>query len=375
MLKNRGMRLSGKKEVNTGRQFEFDFAKAVCILGMVFVHCFERIPLTASVSEGALYYSIVIVLDALFGAGTFMICLGVGLTYTNNNTPNAFIKRGLITLLMGYLLNFIRWVLPCCLFFLTDDAIETVKYLGKCFLFTDIMQFAGLSFLFFGLLKKFRIPDWGIATIALVMSALGSIFRFLDFGSVWINEILGLFIATEDYSTDFPYYATFALLNWFVFVVFGYFLGKFIRRCENTEKYYAISTLVSAIVVVAYMIVAIPNKLGMMSGDVSHYFQMTTPEALVIMMGAVFAFGLYHYLSKALGDKVKHLITGLSVNINKTYCIHWTLVGWISIILWIILPQGLNTCAVLIIALTIYVVSSVSAEIYRRIKLKRINKS
>jgi len=365
------MKLFSKDEVNTGRQFEFDLAKAICILGMVFVHCFEEFPLIATPSAGSLYYVFVTVLDALFGAGTFMICLGIGLTYTKKNNPNDFIKRGLHIFLLGYLLNIFRFVIPFSTYFLDGEFVEVVKYLLSCLLYTDILQFAGLAFILFGLLKKIKTPDWLIALLAIGMSITGSFVRFVNVGNVHLNELLGLFVGTIDPTAMYLYYAPFALINWFIIVVFGYFFGKLIKRVNNVEKFYAISTIISAVVVITYMAIAIPNKYGMMSGEEMYYFQMTTWEALIIMNGAVFAFGLYHYISKLFSERFKNFVTGLSVNINRTYCIHWIIIGFTELILWAFFEDGIPLYVLLIIAAVIYAVSSLLAELIRRRKEKK----
>jgi len=355
------MKLFSKNEVNTGRQFEFDLAKAICILGMVFVHCFEELPLTVSGYDGSLYYTFVIVLDAIFGAGTFMICLGVGLTYTKKNNPNDFIKRGLITFLLGYALNAVRFDLPYIPFAFMGE-IDLLD----CLLYTDIMQFAGLAFLLFGLLKKIKVPDWGIACIAVAMSVVGSFVRFININNIYVSELLGLFVGTITPLEYETYFAPFAIFNWFIFVVFGYFFGKLIRRVENIEKFYAITTAISGVVVVTYLCIAIPNRYGMMSGELINYFQMTSWESIIIMMGAVFAFGFYHYISKLFNDKTKTFITRLSINTNKTYCIHWVMIGFAIAILWVFYGEGLKTYIIVLIAIFIYVTSSLLAELVMR---------
>ncbi|MCQ2545621.1 MAG: heparan-alpha-glucosaminide N-acetyltransferase domain-containing protein, partial [Clostridia bacterium] len=106
------MKLFGKEEINTSRQFEFDMAKAVCILGMVFVHCFETLS-CGDAEGGVTYYIFVIVLDAIFGAGTFMICMGLGITYSWKDNADKLLRRGAIIFVLGYVLNIVRDALPC----------------------------------------------------------------------------------------------------------------------------------------------------------------------------------------------------------------------------------------------------------------------
>lgn len=366
------MKLFSKEEVNTGRQFEFDLAKAICILGMVFVHCFEEFPLTESGYSSSLYYTFVVVLDALFGAGTFMICLGIGLAYTKKNEPNDFIKRGITTFLLGYLLNVFRFVIPFSAYFLQGDFVDVLKYLVCCLLYTDIMQFAGLAFLLFGLLKKIKVPDWGIAVIAIVMSIVGTFVRLIDLGNVFVDELGGLLFGTHDPAMTYDYYyAPFPLTNWFILVIFGYFFAKLLRKTQNIEKFYAITTISSAVIVITYMVIAIPNRLGMMSGDITDYFQMRIWDSLMIMSGAVFAFGIYHYISKLFGEKLKNVVTKLSSNINKTYCIHWVIIGFLTFIFWALFEEGLKSYIILLVSLAVYIVSSLIPELMHRIKERK----
>ncbi len=359
------MELFKKKEINTKRLFELDLAKAICILGMVFVHCFEEFTLTENALNGNAYYLFYVVLDALFGAGTFMICMGVGMAFTKKNTADDFIKRGIKIFIISYILNILRFVLPTCLGYLYGEDVTNLV-IGSL-LYTDIMQFAGLALLLYGLLKKLNIDDLTLIIIALIMSIIGSFIRFIDYGPYWLNEIIGLILPTKD-EGFYEYFAPFALFNWFIIVVFGIMLGKFIKQCKNLDKYYMISTIVSGIIITTYMIIAIPNRLGMMSGNIIDYFQMTTYESIFLMCGAVFVFGIYHYISKLFSTKTINFITRLSSNINQTYCIHWILIGWLCTLLY---EQPLSTLGVFVIGTIIYVLSTYLGELIKRKQEKK----
>lgn len=97
------MKIFDKNEVNTGRQAEFDIAKAVCIIGMVIVHAFE----ITALSQTGLNYAFTVVLNYLFGAGTFMLCMGMGIVY-GKSEPKFLIRRGAVIILIGFLLNLVR---------------------------------------------------------------------------------------------------------------------------------------------------------------------------------------------------------------------------------------------------------------------------
>jgi len=364
------MKLFSKNETNTGRQFEFDLAKAICIFGMVFVHCFEEFPVAFSADGSLLYYALVIVLDAIFGAGTFMTCMGVGISYSKNNDPTSLMKRGITIFILSFILNIARFTIPGLIYLFGDDFDYALTYLVGVTVCCDIMQFAGLALFFFGFLKKIKVPDIGIGIIALVMSIAGSFIRFIPSDSILGTAFAGTVVGVV-MSVEADVYACFPLLNWFIIVVFGYFYGQLLRKCENKDKLYAFATPIAGTIIAVYLAIAIPNELGMMSGNIIDYYQMTTPEMLIIMCGSVFACGLYYFVSKLFSDRAMNFITGLSRNINKTYCIHWVLIGWITTFVWLNEDITFSTWIVAIFALVIYVVSSFLAEVYRKYKDKK----
>ena len=364
------MKLFSTEEINTGRQFEFDLAKAVCILGMVFVHCFEVLAMEDLSDSSTAYYVMVIVLDAIFGAGTFMGCMGLGIAYSWKNNPDKLIRRGISIFLLGYLLNILRGAVPQLLLYALGYGADYLDYTLVELFCTDIMPFAGLALLLFGLLKKARLSDLWVLVIALIMSVAGSFLRFMDIGHYVVNDLAGLFFGTQDAFCE-DTVAAFPLLNWFIVVVAGYLYGKLLRRCANKEKYYAIAFPVSGALLAAYMAVAIPNRLGMMCGELIYYYQMTTPDMLVLLLGAVFATCMYYYLGKLFSDKLKKIITRLSSNINTVYCIHWVMLGWLCFLQELFESDGFGDGGVFITGVLVYIAANLLAELVTRRKEKK----
>lgn len=358
------MKLFGTEDVNTGRQFEFDFAKAVCVLGMVFIHCFEALS-AGSVEESAAYYLFVTVLDAVFGAGTFMVCMGMGIAYSWKGEAQKLISRGLSIFLLAYLLNVLRDGIPDLIQIAVGTA-GTEELLISLFCL-DILQFAGLALMLFGILKKHGASDRALLAVALVMSAAGSFIRFIDLGHFIADDMAGLFFGTfSPVSEDTV--ATFPLLNWFIVVVAGYLYGMLLRRCTDTERYYRTALPVSAGLLALYLAAAIPNRIGMMCGKLIYYYQMTTPEVLVLLDGAVFATSLYHFISKPMSEGVRNVITQMSANLNTVYLIHWVIIGWLDMLLDITGTDGLGELWVFITGIVIFTVSNLLAMLIRKRK-------
>ncbi len=364
MFKN----LFGKEEVNLSRQFEFDMAKAVCILGMVLVHCFESIA-APSAEDGTAYYIMVIVLDCIFGAGTFMLCMGLGIAYSWKENASKLIKRGAAIFVIGYVLNILRDCIPESILTLMGKS-EWAEVL-RVFLCNDILPFAGLALMLFGILKKLKLSDLALFLVSLGMSVVGSLVRFVDLGNTPVNQIAGLFIGTLDEVMP-DEMSVFPLLNWFIVVVIGYLYAKAIRRCKNIGAYYAVSFPVSAVILGIYLLVCIPRELGMMNSSMLYYYQFSTPNVLILFLGAVFATGAYHYISLLFSEKVKKVITRMSSNINSVYCIHWVMIGWLRFFINANDLPLLGDAAVFAAGLLIFVLANVLAEFYvRKIKHKQ----
>ena len=234
------------------------------------------------------------------------------------------------------------------------------------------MQFAGLALMLFGLLKKLKFSDLAIFIVSLIMSIVGSFIRFVDPGDPIFVQIYGLFIGT--YSAENEYnLAPFPLLNWFIIVVLGYLYGKYIiRRCNDVDKYYKFALPISGVLLATYMGVAIPRQLGMMNMNILNYYQFTTPNILVFLLGMIFATSLYHFIAKIISKGGKNLITTISKNINRTYCIHWVIIGLTETVFTAIAFEGLSVPLILIVGTVIFIVANIIAEAYTRYRKRKI---
>lgn len=320
------------EEVNTSRQIEFDIAKAVCIIYMIIIHCAERLCDSSVIDNGPIYYALVVVVDAIFGAGIFMSCMGLGIVYGKKVEPNALICRGFIIFLAGYVLNIIRATIP----YFIDVIAGVEKWnISNIFMYTlenDILQFAALAFMLLGLLKKLNFSDLIVFIISIGMSIIGTFIRFIDFGNTITNQIMGLFIGTidpkiGDETSCFPFF------HWFIIVVLGYLYAKKLRHCSDIDRYYKIALPLSGIPIIIYMIIAIPNRIGMMSGDLKYFYIFSTPNAIILFLGMVFATSMYHFIGKLFNNNIISIITNISNNLTATYIFQWIIIIYLELIM------------------------------------------
>ena len=106
--------LFSTETVNAGRQPAVDLCKTVSIILMILCHVFYAVKYTNTPSLSATYIAHNLV--RLLGAQFFMFSMGLGLAYTRSDSPKCCFKRGVILLLTGYLLNFLREILPWMIF-------------------------------------------------------------------------------------------------------------------------------------------------------------------------------------------------------------------------------------------------------------------
>lgn len=339
-----------KEEVNTSRQFAFDFAKAITLYFMVTTHCFEYL---YESGEGVLFYIFVVIIDVLLGASVYVGSMGLGLAYNRKKTPIDFIKRGLKIFFAGYLLNILREGIP---FVLVIFGKATLDHVLIWTIATDILHFAGLSLMLFGFLKKIKCSDMAILVIALIMSIIGSAVRFIDFGNITINQIMGLFIGTYDPiipedTSPFP------IFHWFIIVVLGYLYGKLLRHCKDLDDFYKIVLPISALVLILYAVYAIPNHYGMMSGNLIYYYNFSTPNVVVLFSGVIFETSLLHFASKLLNKKMQDAINYISSIFSPVYFIQWIIIGLIIMFIELFDIAITNEIIVLIMAIFILILS------------------
>jgi len=162
------------REINKSRQIEFDLIKALTIVLMIWTHVFENLStgFAPSLSSFNAYYR-----GCLFGASTFMFCMGIGMVYTRSCAPKDFFKRGLHILFTAILLNLFRCIIAGSItgrFFIDPQSAKNlILVVGN-----DILYFAGIAFILMALLRKLGLRYWHILMISVALSALSMAVRW-----------------------------------------------------------------------------------------------------------------------------------------------------------------------------------------------------
>ena len=302
-----------KDKINAGRQAELDLLKALCVIGMIFVHVFLDLGKHVMPSVVDDY------LTEFFGAATFMICMGIGMRYMRRQSPSSYLLRGFGLLTIGQFLNILRNALPNLIaWWITGKQFFIANSL--LILQSDILTFAGLSFLLMALFKRLKMNDAVILGASVLMSLAALVLWHVGTqpAGYLAKQMLAFFIIT-DAEAYFP------LLCYFIFVAFGYFIGGYYPRIIDKR---ALSSRVMAVcfpLAFVYYIFRFTMDMSFLPelGSDLQYNMKPTPDAIATCL---FTLGILAVLEKIVelaGGKLPKFVVHFSTYINSYYCLSY----------------------------------------------------
>ena len=360
-------RLYADTVINGGRQKELDLAKCAAILCLAMIHCvIECTPEEGLVS--GIPYLFDTVIGGPMSAPLFMFAMGVGVAYQKDQDVKAGMKRGLWIMMMSYMFNIFRFMLPYMLGYrITGDAEKYMEPLIYKVFCNDILLFAGISLIVLELFRMLNLRDWQMAVIALGASAVGTMLNGVDVNNVLGNILLGYLIGTEDAAEMVMSY--FPLLNWLIFPVVGYIFGKKLRYLKDKDLFYGILAAICAPSAVIYYTIGIIYERGMFGEGQNCYYHLQFSDALGAMLSTLGMLGISHFLIRYLPERVMRGAEKISRNITEIYCIHWIFVVCVTNLGLYILrgTQELPVSLVVLLGVTIELVSIYLADIWQKI--------
>lgn len=345
------MKLFAKTEVNTTRQWAFDFTKTLAIFFMVFVHTFIYVYGEENMDHGFQYH-----LNNIYGgalaAPAFMFSMGVGIAYSRRSDAVTMALRGIKLLFAGYLLNALRALPHLLMWHSGYGEQQWTLFLEEILLF-DILQFAGTAFLLFALLRRVRANAHVILGVSVALSLYGTAVRGVDMGSPLLNLLSYPFVGihVRELWTSFP------LFHWFIFVAAGYWFGKLLRRCTDVDRLYALLTPITGGVFIIGMTYLTIHSVSMFSAVNDDYFYYLTPfDAFVCISGALMVAGLGHFLMPHEPHVLREQVQRISADVTRIYLVHWIFVSYLvgallTDILSLALPQSVTLTLSLLILL------------------------
>jgi len=312
-----------EENCNTGRQPEFDLAKAVAIVFMVCIHVYEQLAgLAGTAIEDMTSFDVL--LQFLAGplvAPLYMIAMGVGIIYSRQQEPWQLLRRGICLLFLAYLLNGMRDAFP---YYLRNEIVDGSFYYWL--LNVEVLHLAGLSFILLSLLWSLKLNVWLIGLAALGLQQYGiSLAETYGFASGIDRCLYGLLFYTGAESC-------FPLLLWFVYPAAGLILGRILQRVADLDAFYCRLTLIAAGLLAAFCVAMQRTEHELYEfftlANFS-YYQQDELSFIFSLLVVLLELCLLHWLLKLnLPDMVMSLAGFMSRHLTKIYFLQWLLIEW-----------------------------------------------
>lgn len=309
---------------NTKRILEIDLARGISVLMVIIVHTLW-INGTVEMQSETWLGSIV----HLIGKGTpmFLIAMGVSFTLSRNQSLLLSIKRAGYILGMGYLMNFLKFIVPILIGIMPNSFIEaygwtapaTIENMIYMFGTGDILQLAGVSLIFMGLINHFFKNKYVPLAIAL-------------FIILTTKEIHGfrVYIPGVDYILDLLWGADwnvyFAVFPWFAFILIGMFFGRWYKEQSNNNNYIFKRMLIAGI---ALMIIGGGLCYYNFEYHFGDYFHLGPGGSLYLAgFNLVVLWTCNILINKIKNNSIYQFLYYCSKRVTTIYVIQWVLICW-----------------------------------------------
>lgn len=293
------------------------------------------------------------------GPGTFMMCLGFGIVFSKNSTPRKLFMRGLSMFGIQAILNIFRFTIP---HWFTSSMLNYPELINDgidFFLYSDILPFAGFTFIFFAIAKKLNLPNIILLLFGLFCTTAQMLIPEIHFDETAKNLLCGYFFYIDE-TSFFPF------ISWIIYPIIGYLLGNKLIKAQNKKHFYLKLGSLSLIIFAITNLFLITQ--GLMQKD--YYLFMETGFRMDFWTTAIVSsfIGIYtcciYFISILIKNNFAKIITNTSKNINSIYCIHWVIVKWF----WafaMVYTLKIECDEIFIIGLIIFFISAFIAQMWK----------
>lgn len=341
--------------IEKSRLLYLDTARFIAIFFMVLSHV-QAFYATRDFSHSLVGASF----DLLAGppaAPVFMFSMGFLMLY-NRSPKQVNAMRGLKILVAGIALNIARFVLPflIAVAFQKEIPLEilTAQPVGLTVLYLtfhiDILLLAGVSYFLVAVIfkkEKLFIPVILFFAIAFISPHLWGIYS----GNIAADLFLNLLWGTTAH-------VSFPLFPWLCFTFLGAWVGN--RYFSANKMHGKPLFFVGLFLFVLGLIITAVD----IDGQIGDYYR-SGPGAVFLYSGFVVIWILILKQIEALPQKMEAIIEYISRNLTSIYCIHWTVLGWLLLLIPL---NSLGFDLFFLFFALVFMVSAIIAK-YVRIKL------
>jgi hypothetical protein len=292
----------------------FDFARGIAIFLMILQHAvivFDE----SSGSDSGLGRSIIL-LGTAPAAPVFMFIMGVFFMHRHPSDMSYGIKRGLKLLLLGYVLNVVRFCLPAMTLDKFGLVLEGNTSPVVLFFIVDILQMAGLSLMIMAVARRFVRKTWIWIAMPVIVSMVSPV--------LWgrLAEIPGTALLWGDQDRVF-----FPLFPWLIYPLVGIFYGRSYLMFPKPGLLMKKSFFLGLIMVAAGAIMwhFFPNEDYFVGS-----YARSGPAFHLVISGFVLTWmALCFWTVERIPDnRIFRVLYFWSRNVIVVYFIQWILLGW-----------------------------------------------
>jgi uncharacterized membrane protein len=301
----------------------FDLARGLAIVFMIGVHVLWHwgAPDTWTTPIGQM----ISFLGGPTAAPVFMFLMGASLAFSSRSSFSALAVRGLWLLWLGYLLNFLRGVIPAYLGLsaglVTADQIApfTLPWLATT---VDVHHMAGLSLIAIAALRMAARPSWLWLGLAAVVVLTGPLIRGLEFGTPLLDGPLTPVLG----GAPNVYYA---VVPWVAFPLCGAVFGSLVARTAAGRERLRVFRLGAGLGVALCAVGVALFVIDPPTFDVGTYWRMP-PSYFIAITGLVLIWLWVCDLvvRRVRANRVFAFLYGWSASVIAIYFTHWLVVGW-----------------------------------------------
>lgn len=304
-----------------------DFARGFSVLMMIPVHVMMLFS-SMDTWENTITGKFVQLLER--GSPIFLIVMGISFAFSRNANTNGILKKALFIIALGYVLNFLRFIVPVVFFggfptsFVEASGLQLSdpSRMLNYFLKGDMFQLVGISLFLIGLSFKFLIKNkYILIIISLVIMWLSKVVSGFQLGVPGVDYVLNLM-----WGNNFDVY--FPLFPWLSFILMGLYLGlSYQEKPEDPDKslfrpmlYLGILFLVTGKLLCDY-------NYEYHFGD---YYHLGPGGSMGLMGILLVLFWVYYHIERLLPKEnyISVLFFYCSKHVTSFYLIQWVLIYW-----------------------------------------------
>ncbi|HXF06919.1 MAG TPA: heparan-alpha-glucosaminide N-acetyltransferase domain-containing protein [Candidatus Acidoferrales bacterium] len=264
------------------------------------------------------------------GASAFLITMGFSFMVTPDRRLSRAFERGVFILLVAYLMNALKFLVPIYVFGTMPEAFiaaygwqspigvgQAAYLLGT----GDILQMAGVSLFLIGLVRRFIPNKYGILALMVASIGVSALLRGTRVGHPAPDYVLDLLWGTQ-WNVYFP------VFPWIAHILAGMFLGGVYLEHGRDERALvrAAGTLGLVLLVVGW---AVSRR------DWTYHFNdffHTGPGGTIYLIGralCVFYVAARLLALRPLPAWFRSGVNYLSTHVTTLYVVQWTLICWV----------------------------------------------